>query len=235
MSKLLQQVRRTIEQHDLLVPGDGIVVGVSGGPDSLCLLHVLLHLRDEHRLRLHVAHLNHGTRGADSDADAEFVARLAAEWGVPATVERQDVPALARAHGLAFEEAARRVRYAFLARVSEEVGACKIAVGHNADDQAETVLMHFLRGAGPAGLRGMLPLTPLTDYRLLDPFLRHHPGDDEQRDVARRVVAHHHALVVLDHLPTQVEGPLEGLSVGAHGVGHADRRGQAEQRAPVQL
>jgi tRNA(Ile)-lysidine synthase len=174
LSKLLQQVRRTIEQHDLLVPGDGIVVGVSGGPDSLCLLHVLLHLRDEYRLRLHVAHLNHGTRGADSDADAEFVSRIAAEWELRATVERQDVPALARAHGLAFEEAARRVRYAFLARVSEEVAASKIAVGHNADDQAETVLMHFLRGAGPAGLRGMLPLTPLTDYRLLDPFL-HHP------------------------------------------------------------
>ena len=168
MSKLLQQVRRTIEQHDLLAPGDGIVVGVSGGPDSLCLLHVLLHLRDEHRLRLHVAHLNHGTRGADSDADAEFVSRIAAEWGLPATVERQDVPALARAHGLAFEEAARRVRYAFLARVAAEVAAIKIAVGHNADDQAETVLMHFLRGAGPAGLRGMLPRTPLTDYRMLE-------------------------------------------------------------------
>jgi len=170
LSKLLQQVRRTIEQHDLLVPGDGIVVGVSGGPDSLCLLHVLLHLRDEHRLRLHVAHLNHGTRGADSDADAAFVSQIAAEWKLPATVERQDVPALARAHGLAFEEAARRVRYAFLARVAAEVDARKIAVGHNADDQAETVLMHFLRGAGPAGLRGMLPSTPLTDYRMLEPF-----------------------------------------------------------------
>ena len=81
-----------------------MVVGVSGGPDSLCLLSCLLRLRDEHRyrLRLHVAHLHHGARGADADADAEFVAALAAEWRVPVTVEKQDVPALARAHKLAF-------------------------------------------------------------------------------------------------------------------------------------
>jgi len=164
---LLKQVRRTIERTGLLVPGDGVVVGVSGGPDSLCLLHVLRRLREEYRLRLHVAHLHHGARGADADADAEFVAALAAEWGLPVTIEKQDVPALAHAHKLAFEEAARRLRYAFLARVAGEIGAHKIAVGHNADDQAETVLMHFLRGAGPAGLRGMLPFTPLTDYRLL--------------------------------------------------------------------
>jgi len=169
----------------LLGPGDGLVVGVSGGPDSLCLLHVLLRLREEFGLRLHVAHLHHGARGADADADAEFVASLAAEWGLPVTVERQDVPALAREHGMAFEETARRVRYTFLARLAGEVGAEKIAVGHNADDQAETVLMHFLRGAGLAGLRGMLPVTPITDYRLLNPF-SHHPAAGGQRLVIVR-------------------------------------------------
>lgn len=168
MADVLNQVRRTIENYGLLARGDGVVVGVSGGPDSLCLLHVLLRLREAYDLRLHVAHLHHGARGADADADAEFVASLAAEWELAVTVEKQDVPALAREHRLAFEEAARRVRYAFLARVAAETSAHKIAVGHNADDQAETVLMHFLRGAGPAGLRGMLPATPITDYRLLD-------------------------------------------------------------------
>jgi len=173
LTDILKKVRHTIETHGLLAPGDGIVVGVSGGPDSLCLLHVLLRLREEYRLRLHVAHLNHGARGAEADAAAEFVASLAAEWGLPVTVERQDVPALARAHKLAFEEAARRVRYAFLARVAGEAGAHKIAMGHNGDDQAETVLMHLLRGAGLAGLRGMLPITPITDYRLLEPFIQY--------------------------------------------------------------
>jgi tRNA(Ile)-lysidine synthase len=175
LADVLKQVRRTIETHGLLALADedGIVVGVSGGPDSLCLLHVLLRLREEYGLWLHAAHLNHGARGAEADADAEFVAALAGEWNLPLTVERQDVPAIAREHKLAFEEAARRVRYAFLARVAGEVGANRIAVGHNADDQAETVLMHFLRGAGPAGLRGMLPVTPIADYRLLEPFTTH--------------------------------------------------------------
>ncbi|MBE9506642.1 MAG: tRNA lysidine(34) synthetase TilS [Chloroflexi bacterium] len=185
MADVLRQVRHTIENHALLSPGDGIVVGVSGGPDSLCLLHVLLSLRQEYDLRLHVAHLHHGARGAEADADAEFVAALAGEWGLPLTVEERDVPALAREHKLAFEEAARRVRYAFLARVAGEAGAGKIAVGHNADDQAETVLMHFLRGAGLAGLRGMLPVTPITDYRLLEPFFQH-PATSIQHPVLIR-------------------------------------------------
>ena len=164
---LLAQVRNFIKRHNLLAPSDGVIVGVSGGPDSLCLLHLLLRLREEYRLRLHVAHLHHGARGEEADADAAFVAGLAQQWGLPATVARRDVPAITRAHKLAFEEAARRVRYAFLAHVAGEVGATKVAVGHNGDDQAETVLMHFLRGAGPAGLRGMLPATPLSHYRLL--------------------------------------------------------------------
>jgi tRNA(Ile)-lysidine synthase len=102
---------------------------------------------------------------------------LAADWGLPATIEEQDVPALARRHQLAFEEAARRARYAFLTRVAAREGARKVAVGHNADDQAETVLMHFLRGTGLAGLRGMLPCTPMTDYRLLPPFLEDVPAE----------------------------------------------------------
>jgi tRNA(Ile)-lysidine synthase len=112
--------------------------------------------------------LHHGLRGPDADADTEFVRALAADWGLPCTVEWADVPALAAEHRLAVEEAARRARYATLSRVAERAGARTIAVGHNADDQAETVLMHWLRGSGLAGLRGMLPLTWLGDYRLLE-------------------------------------------------------------------
>jgi tRNA(Ile)-lysidine synthase len=144
------------------------VVGVSGGPDSLCLLHVLNRLRGEYRIELHVAHLNHKIRGREADADAAFVAKLAEEWGLPCTVEARDVPALARQKKLSLEEAARRARYAFLAEVAEQAGVKRIAVGHNADDQTESVLMHWLRGAGLAGLRGMLPAISLSDYRLLE-------------------------------------------------------------------
>lgn len=137
-------------------------MGVSGGADSLCLLHVLLGMADQMMLRLHVAHLNHGLRGAEAEAEAKFVAQLADEWGIPATIGREDVQGYAAEHRLALEEGARQVRYAFLAATARQVGATRIAVAHHADDQAETVLMHFLRGSGAAGLRGMLPATPLT-------------------------------------------------------------------------
>lgn len=150
----------------------------------MCLLHVLKRLRDSYNLQIHVAHLNHSARGRASDADAEYARRTAQHWNVPVTTEKRDVPNLAQEHGLAFEEAARRVRYAFLGRVASEVGATAVAVGHQADDQAETVLMHVIRGAGLAGLRGMLPRTRLTDYRLLSPFTEQtHEGTEvEARD-----------------------------------------------------
>ncbi|MBM4430098.1 MAG: tRNA lysidine(34) synthetase TilS, partial [Chloroflexi bacterium] len=163
---LLAQVRNSIERHHLLARGDTVVVGVSGGPDSLCLLRMLLHLRDEYALTLHVAHLNHCLRGAEAEADATFVADLARDWGLPAHVESQDVASLAASSKLAIEEAARQARYAFLGRVALQVGAHKIAVGHNADDQVETILMHWLRGAGLAGLRGMRPKSDLGEMRL---------------------------------------------------------------------
>jgi len=166
MSELLDCVRSTIERNHLLSPGDSVVVGVSGGPDSLCLLHLLLRLRDEYSLRLHVAHLNHQLRGAEAEADAAFVAHLAGEWGLPATVESRDVPALAKERKLAVEEAARQVRYGFLGRVARAIGARKIAVGHNADDQVETICMHWLRGSGLAGLRGMQLVSRLEELRL---------------------------------------------------------------------
>ena len=166
MADLLPQVRRTIRRYDLLRDGMALVVGVSGGPDSLCLLHLLSRLAPEMGLRLHVAHLNHGLRGAEADADADFVAEFAAGLGVPCTVGRAEVAELAREAGLSLEEAARQARYRFLADVAADAGADTIAVGHNADDQAETVLMHFLRGSGVAGLRGMLPKTQLGEFRL---------------------------------------------------------------------
>jgi len=164
---LLHDVSAYIERYKLIRPGARIVVGVSGGPDSVALLHLLQQIAPALDLELHVAHLHHGIRGADADADLEFVAQLARDAGLPFSTESADVPALAAGARLALEETARRVRYTFLARVAQQVGAQSIAVGHNADDQAETVLMHLLRGAGPAGLRGMLPATRLRDYHLL--------------------------------------------------------------------
>ena len=162
-----RQVAATIRREQLVSPGDKVVVGVSGGPDSLCLLHVLWTCREALGVDLHIAHLNHLIRGADADADAHFVAEIAERWQIPCTIEARDVPAAAREHKLAIEEAARQVRYAFLSDVARDVCATRIAVAHNADDQSETVLMHWLRGAGLAGLRGMLPAVRVGDLVLI--------------------------------------------------------------------
>ncbi|MFN2220426.1 MAG: tRNA lysidine(34) synthetase TilS [Anaerolineae bacterium] len=178
MSSVDDAVRRSIERHHLVLPGEVVVVGVSGGPDSLCLLHILNGLRADYSLALHVAHLHHGLRGAEADEDAEFVRALAAEWELGCTIERIDIAALAGRHHLAWEEAARRARYGFLCRVAEVVGSGCIAVGHNADDQTETVMMHWIRGSGLAGLRGMLPVTPLSEYRLIEDFASRPPRAD---------------------------------------------------------
>lgn len=157
---IVHEVQRTIRRYRLFNPGDTVLVGVSGGPDSLCLLHMLAALAPEWGAQLHVAHLHHGLRGAAADADAAFVAETAAAWGLPYTVGYADVGVLAAETGASLEEAAREARYAFLGRLAAERGAPVVAVGHNADDQAETVLMHFLRGSGLAGLRGMQPQSP---------------------------------------------------------------------------
>ena len=134
-----------------------IVVAVSGGPDSLALLHALSRLRGRLGLRLHAAHLDHRLRGEESEADARFVERACGGIGVPVTVDRADVPALRRSRGLSMEEAAREARYAFLSALCERLGADAVATGHTSDDRAETVLMNIVRGAGLAGLRGIEP------------------------------------------------------------------------------
>jgi tRNA(Ile)-lysidine synthase len=164
---ILSILRRAIAKYELLDRGSSIVVGVSGGPDSLCLLHALRELAPEYDLRLHVAHLNHQLRGDEAKADANFVRDLAQQWNLPCMIEARDVKAFAQTHKLSIEEAARQMRYGFLIEVASAQSSNTIAVAHNADDQAESVLMHFLRGSGLAGLRGMLPKTRISDFRFL--------------------------------------------------------------------
>ncbi|PKB72531.1 MAG: tRNA lysidine(34) synthetase TilS [SAR202 cluster bacterium Io17-Chloro-G7] len=138
-----------------------LVVGVSGGPDSAALIHCLHRLKDAHRLRLYVAHLNHNFRGQEAYDDARFVSDLALDLGLEATVEQRDVLAYQRERRISsFEQAAREFRYRFLAEVAESVGAAAVAVAHTSDDLAETVLLHILRGSGTGGLRGMSELSP---------------------------------------------------------------------------
>jgi tRNA(Ile)-lysidine synthase len=154
---LEQKVIGFIREYNLFSGGDKLVVAVSGGADSVCLLHILAQRRGELDLELHVAHLNHQLRGAESDADTSYVSALAHKLGVPATIERRDVAAYRDQKGGSLEEAAREVRYSFLAEVAREINAAKVVVGHTCDDHIETVLMHLLRGSGTAGLCGLQP------------------------------------------------------------------------------
>ena len=156
--RLHRHVRTVLEQSGL-APGKCVVAAVSGGPDSLAMLHALHHLRDDLELSLHGAHLDHGLRGEASKADARFVAQVFRRLGVPYTLEEANVAAFRNERRLSLEEAAREVRYEFLGRVAIEQEADAIALGHTADDQAETVLMHIIRGAGLTGLRGMGAVT----------------------------------------------------------------------------
>jgi len=164
---VLDAVRNEIERRQLLDARATVLVGVSGGSDSLCLLHVLKRLRPKFKWSLHVAHLNHCLRGTEADEDMIFVALLAMNWGLPCTIEAVDVATVAQQRRLSLEEAARQVRYGFFAQVARQIGATAVAVGHHADDQSETVLMHLLRGTGLAGLRGMLPAVDLESVRVI--------------------------------------------------------------------
>ena len=144
-----------------LKSGDVIVVGVSGGPDSMALLTALGVRAGRIGIKLHVAHLVHDPPGTESRGDADYVRRIAEAGNKRFTIAEADVPAYQRERGISsFEQAARDLRYAFLARVASEAGAATVAVGHTADDQAETTLFHVARGAGLHGLRGMREISP---------------------------------------------------------------------------
>jgi tRNA(Ile)-lysidine synthase len=154
---LEQRVLQYINKNGLLGKGQKALVAVSGGPDSVCLLHCLAHLRSDLGISLHVAHLNHGLRGQEAEADADYVAGLARQLDIPATIEKRDVAAFQAEKRLSLEEAAREVRYTYLAQTAQSAGAESVAVGHTLNDQSETILLHIIRGSGTLGLRGLQP------------------------------------------------------------------------------
>jgi len=156
---LEQRVLHFIRENDLLSGRRQLLVAVSGGPDSVCMLHILVRLQEELDIKLHLAHLNHRLRGAESEADAGYVSRLARQLGVTATVEERDVKEYKARERTSLEEAAREVRYAFLAEVAESIGVDRVAAGHTTDDNVETVLLHLIRGTGTRGLRGLQPVS----------------------------------------------------------------------------
>lgn len=187
-------VRACIQKVGLAHRNALLVVASSGGPDSQALLYSLATLRGELGLALHLAHLNHDFRGEEAEEDARFVAAQGQALGLPLSLEKVDPVAYQRQHRISsFEAAAREVRYDFLAQVAGEVGAAAVALGHTADDQAETVLMHILRGTGLHGLRGMESLSIWHHPRrtlqvtLVRPLLEVSRGETEAYCAARGI------------------------------------------------
>lgn len=158
MQAVLSQVLTFIREQSLFAPGDRVVVAVSGGADSVALLDLLMRLPDFH-LQLVVAHLNHRLRGDESNEDERFVAAFAAAHRFPLECASVDVAELSRRERLSLEDAGRRARYAFFDRVAMQWSAASVALAHHLDDQAETLLLRLLRGAGTTGLSAMTPRT----------------------------------------------------------------------------
>jgi len=165
---LAKRVQSFIEQHRMMHAGDRIGVAVSGGADSVALLLLLEELREPLGLLLTILHFNHKLRGAESDGDEEFVRKLASARGLECVSGAEDVAWQAREERGNLEEVARRLRYAFFEDAVKSGRVTRVAVAHTADDQAETVLAHLLRGTGPAGLGAIYPLAGTTVRPLLE-------------------------------------------------------------------
>ncbi len=176
MLQLQKQVTAVIKEYNLFRANDTVLLGVSGGPDSVALLSLIF---DANRVNpacsdIFVAHLNHLVRGKESEEDAQFVSDLAKKFKLSVITERRDIKEIARERKMSLEEAAREERYKFFESAAKRVGANVIAVGHNADDNAETILHRIIRGTGIVGLGGMRPkrkLTPFSSINLVRPLL----------------------------------------------------------------
>lgn len=168
----MSEVEATIIEDKLIEQGDFVVVAVSGGADSVALLHILHSLKEQRGWNLVVAHVNHEFRGKESDQEASFVKELAASLDLPCEIGVIDVPAYIEQSLLNTQVAAREKRYEFLHQVAGKYNAKRIALAHHANDQAETVLMRLLRGTGPSGLAGILPKRNEKNVELIRPLLR---------------------------------------------------------------
>lgn len=153
-----KKVRAYIKQHNMLELNDRVVMGVSGGADSVCLLCLFASLQKEYDLQLYVVHINHGIRKEEATNDANYVKKLCQSFGLPFFLFEENIPLLAKQQKKSEEEMGREYRYQCFRQVLEEVKANKIAVAHHMGDQAETVLFHLVRGSDIAGMAGIKPV-----------------------------------------------------------------------------
>lgn len=155
---MLQKIMETIKENSMFSKEDKIIVGVSGGPDSMCLLHILSSLRYTYSIDIVAAHLNHGLRGKDADEDEEYVKIFCEKNNIEFYSRRVNIEELSNTWGISSEMAGREARYSFFLELFDKLGANKIAIAHNANDQCETILMRIIRGTGLEGLEGIKPV-----------------------------------------------------------------------------
>ena len=155
---MMNKVLNFILSHNMLCNGDSVLAAVSGGADSVCMLHLLTELAPELNITVYAAHFNHMLRGNEADRDEAFVLNMCKKMGIFCFCGRENVANYAKSHSLNVEEAARILRYEFLQKTASTLDSAKIATAHNADDNAETVILNLTRGTGLAGLRGIPPV-----------------------------------------------------------------------------
>ncbi len=158
LENTINKVINTINENKMLSKGDGIIVALSGGPDSICLLHVLHLLKEKYDLTIYAAHVNHMLRGKESDTDEKVCREYCESLGIKFYSRSVDVEKMASEQGISTEMAGRDARYSFFEELMDKIGAQKVAVAHNQNDQAETVLMRLMRGTGIEGLVGIKPV-----------------------------------------------------------------------------
>lgn len=178
---IVEKVVKTIKNHSMLTDGDQVLIGLSGGPDSVCLTAILDKLKDNFNLSLNAVYIDHGLRPGESGDEKDFCENLCKSFGIKLYSEHVDVRKYAGAERMNLQEAARELRHSVFRRIANELGNARIALAHNREDQAETVLMRLIRGAGRTGLSGMSPvrgniIRPLIDIerREIEKFLHSH-------------------------------------------------------------
>jgi tRNA(Ile)-lysidine synthase len=222
---MINKVRKYIRKYDLFQKGDRVIVGVSGGADSMALLSVMNRLKDELGIDLVVSHLNHGLRDRESDDDCEWVKRTSDALGLSFLSKKIDVGELSQQTGMSLEDTARRERYAFFYQLLQDIPANRIALGHQFHDQAETVMLNLLRGAGARGLRGIMPIR---DHVLVRPLLGikrdeilaylekekidYREDESNQSELFLRNRVRHELLPYMKKYNPQIEGRLHSLA-----------------------
>lgn len=171
MNTIIQKVKATIQKYNMLQRHDKVLVGLSGGPDSVALVHLLNILKDEYPLVVYIAHLDHKIRAGESKADRKFCEELTRNLKLKIYCEERDIPKIVKETGKSSEEVARIERYNFFKETAGRLGIRKIAVGHTSDDQVETVLLRMLRGSGMLGLGGMSPIKEIKGFTVIRPLI----------------------------------------------------------------